>query len=126
MGIITPDLSQIKEDVAPGEYHVRVVKSEDGEWAGRDGKPATKFISWTLETMNEADPKNNGRRIWHRTPYTGGGAFRLVNFVKAATGSAISSENPSFDTEEMMGRELVVVCDKNDRGYIEVVAEKQV
>lgn len=125
MALIKPDLSEIKEDVAPGEYHVRVTGAELGEWAGKEGKPPTKFVKWQLETVNEAEAKNNGRRIWHATPYTGGGAFRLSNFFKAATGEALTAES-SFDTEMIMGRELMVTVDTNDKGYIEVRAEKSV
>ena len=126
MSLITPDMSAVKEDVEPGEYHVRVTKSELGEWIGKDGKPNTKYIKWELETMNEAEAKNNGRRIWHVTPYTGGGAFRLSNFFKAATGEALPKENPQFDTEMIIGRELLVACDVNAKGYVEVKAEKSI
>lgn len=123
MGLITPDLSEIQEDITPGEYRVRVVASELGEWEGRDGKPNTKYVNWTLETTGEEKPANNGRKIWHRTPINGKGAFRLTNFYKAATGETLTA-GQGFDTEMLIGRELSVVVDKNDKGYTEIKAEK--
>lgn len=126
MSLIKPDFSEMKEDVSPGTYQVRVVDHEMGSWAGKDGKPDTQYIKWTLETVGEADPKNNGRRIWHSTPYTGGGAFRLANFFKACTGEELNKENPEFDTDMLMSRELMVTVDKNPKGYIEVKSEAPV
>ena len=125
MSLITPDVSAIKEDVSPGEYQVRVVDSALGEWEGKEGKPPTKWVKWVLETVNEEDDKNNGRRIWHTTPYTGGGAFRMKNFYKAAVGEDMPVEG-GFDTEMLMSKELMVVTHTNAKGYIEVKSESAI
>lgn len=123
--LITPDFSEVKDSVEAGIYHVRIVGSEVGQWDGKNGKPNTTFINWTLETFNEAEEKNNGRRIWHKTPINGGGAFRLQEFYKAAMHTECPKEG--FDRETLLGKELeVTVVDGVNRqtgqptGYTEV------
>jgi len=116
--IVTPDLSEVQESVEAGQYHVRVTDSETGEWNTTKG--TTKYIKWTLETMNEATPGNNGRKIWYSTPITGKGAFIIAKLYSAATGEFLTKDNAGFDTEQIIGKELNVVVDINDKGYVEV------
>jgi len=99
------------------------------KWEGKNGKPPTTYINWVLETFNETDSKNNGRKIWHKTPVNGGGAFRLQEFHKAALGTPCPESG--FDVESFYGRELeVTLVDGLDRvtkqptGYTEVKAVK--
>lgn len=125
MGLIKPDFSDVQDSVGAGEYKVRVVDSKIDMWAGKDGKPDTHYVNWTLETFNEADSKNNGRRIFHRTPINGKGAFRLKNFYKAAMKQELVGD---FDTEMLHSKELkVTVVDGVDKegnltGFTEVKA----
>lgn len=124
MALIQPDRSEIQEDVSPGEYSVRATGAELGEWTNERG--TTKYISWTLETVNEAEPKNNGRKIWYKTPFTGKGAFLTIRLYEAATGERLTKESGAFDTEQIIGREFKVTVDRNDKGYIEVKAVSKV
>lgn len=122
--LITPDFSQAAEEITPGTYQVRVVDVKPGEW-----KTGTKHLAWTLETTNETDAKNNGRRLFHRTPSEGKGVFRLQQFYKALTGETLTG---AFDTEQLLGKEcVVVVVDSRDKegnltGYVEVSAVRQI
>jgi len=123
MGLIKPDLSEVKDSVTPGSYKVRVVDAKIDMWEGKNGKPDTHFVNWTLETFGESEDKNNGRKIFHRTPTNGGGAFRLKDFYRAAMGEDLGAE---FDTDMLLGKELqITVVDGKDKegqptGYTEV------
>lgn len=123
--LVKPDFSQVSDTVEPGQYSVRIVDSKVGQWEGKDGKPPTTFITWTLETFAEREDKNNGRCIFHRTPIEGKGAFRLQQFFKAAMGEDCGS---SFDRTMLHGRELsvTVVYQKNDPQYTEIKSCKQI
>lgn len=120
--LVTPSFDEVKDELGAGTYHARVTKIEVGEW-----KTGTKNIAATLETMNEAEAKNNGRRITYRVPIEGKGAFLLQRFYKALTGETLSG---GFDTEQLLGKEVIVtVADGKDKegnptGYTEVVAVK--
>ena len=124
MSLVQPNFDEIKDEVGPGTYKVRVVKGEPGEW-----QSGTKYVAWTLSTTDEAEAKNNGRMVFYRTPTSGKGAFILQRFYKALTGEQIQG---AFDTEQLYGRECVItVADGKDKegnatGYTEVVAVKSV
>ena len=105
--LITPDFSGIQDRVGPGIYKARITAYKIDKWEGKDGKPSTKFVNWTLETFGEEQDKNNGRRIFHKTPVEGGGAFRLQDFYRAAMGEDLASGKP-FDPAMLQGRELEV------------------
>lgn len=128
--LLTPDFTEVKDAVEPGNYKVRVVGSKLGEWPSKtEGKPATVYVEWTLETFGEAEEKNNGRKIFHKTPMNGPGAFRLQQFYKGVMGEDIGGE---FDSEMLHGREAEVTVgfqvDKNKQPteYTEVKAVKQI
>lgn len=106
--LITPDFSDVKDAVEPGVYNVRIVDSKVDQWEGKNGKPPTVYIAWTLETFNEAIDKNNGRKKTHSTPINGGGAFRLKDFYKAAMGEECKG---AFDREMLHGKEIEVTID---------------
>lgn len=124
MALVEPNFSEVADAIVPGDYQVRVVDAAPGTW-----KTGTKHIAWTLETMNETEAKNNGRRMVHRTPTEGKGAFRLQQFYRAATGEVLKG---NFDTEQLLGKELLVTVkdslDKegNQTGYTEVAAVRQI
>jgi len=119
MALITPDFSEIQDAISPGTYKVMVKKGEIKEWSG-----GSKYINWELETFGETEPKNNGRRIFHKTAISGKGAFLLQQFYRAACGTNLTG---NFDTEQLVGKQLAVeVVDGINRqtgeptGYTEV------
>lgn len=122
-----PDFSEVQENVTAGNYTVRITGAQLGEWNTANGR--TQYINWELQTFGEAESKNNGRRIFHKTPIAGKGAFRLQQFYKAATKEDLRGE---FDTEQLLGKELgVTVVDGTDKegnptGYTEVKAVKPI
>jgi hypothetical protein len=119
--LIAPDFSEVQEQVGEGIYKVRIVDGKPGQWAGKDGKPATNFINWRMETFGELEDKNNGRSIFHRTATHGRGAFRLQEFYKAAMGEECSG---NFDLTMLYGREIEVTVghQKDKPEYTEVKA----
>lgn len=118
-GLVTPDFSGVQDRVGEGIYKARVVGSKVDQWAGKDGKAPTTFINWTMETFDEAEDKNNGRRIFHRTPIEGGGAFRLQDFYRAAMGEECTG---AFDPTMLYGREIevTIAAQKDKPEYTEV------
>lgn len=123
--LVTPDFSQVADRVGEGIYKARIVDSKHDMWTGKDGKKDTNLIVWTLETFGESDSKNNGRKIFHRTPIEGGGAFRLQDFYRAAMGEECSG---SFDRTMLHGRELeiTVVPQKDKPEYMDIKAVKAI
>lgn len=128
--LIEPDFSEVKDAVEPGVYSARILDAKMDQWESKkEGKAPTVFINWTLETFNEQDEKNNGRKIFHRTPINGPGAFRLKEFFKAAMGEEIQG---SFDRTMLFGREveMTIVDGKTKQGeltgYTEVKAVKPI
>ena len=125
MSLIKPDFSDVKDNVGPGTYKVRVTDAKVDKWETKNGP--IQYINWTMETFDETDPKNNGRKVWHKTPIQGGGAFRLQEFFKACMGEEISKDSPDFDTEMLFGKtcQIIVVDGVNRQtgaptGYTEV------
>lgn len=117
--LVQPDFSQVQDRVDAGIYSVRITDSKVETWKGKDGKKDTTAIAWTLETFNESDDKNNGRKIFHRTAIEGAGAFRLQDFYRAAMGEECAG---GFDRTMLHGKELEVTVgpQKNDPQYTEV------
>lgn len=121
--LIEPKLDEVAEDVVPGEYKVRVTGCQDGEY-----KTGTKYLNWRMETFSEEEPKNNGRAIFYKTIYEGRGAFQIQRFYKAATGEPLKG---SFDTEQVIGKEIGVVVDYatdrdgNELSMVEVKSVKK-
>lgn len=103
MPLITPDFTDVKDDIKAGTYSARVIEGKLGEWSN-----GGKYVKWVLETCAEADPKNNGRRIYHNTPIAGGGAFRLKELYTAAMRQDIP-QNEGFDAEMLYGKEVKVI-----------------
>lgn len=117
--LVVPDFSNVQDRVGEGIYKARIIDSKVDTWQGKDGKPNTTYIGWTLETFAESEDKNNGRRIFHNTPIEGAGAFRLQDFYRAAMGEDCSG---SFDRTMLHGREveLTIGPQKNKPEYTEV------
>ena len=123
--LVTPDFSGVQDRVGEGTYKCRIVDTKIDQWAGRDGKPPTTFIMWTMETFGETETKNNGRRIFHRTPIEGGGAFRLQDFYRAAMHEDCPNQ---FDCSMLLSRELEVTVgpQKDKPEYTEVKAVRPI
>lgn len=123
--LVTPDFSQAPDQIEPGIYKMRIVDSKVGIWEGREGKPSTKYIQWSLETFGEAEDKNNGRRYTHRTPIEGKGAGIFQRFYKAAMGEDCTG---AFDPSMLHSRELeVTIGEQRDKPeYTEVKAVKPI
>ncbi len=126
MSLITPNLDEIQEAIEAGEYKVRVTKVETDVWAANEKRGELPYLKVTLDTFDEEEPKNNGRKIFYNMPIAGKGAFLVSNFYAAATGEKISKDAPSFDTEQIMGCELTMIVDINDAGYTEVKSVRSI
>lgn len=120
--LVKPDFSEVADPITPGEYKVIIKKGEVKEWPN-----GGTYVNWELETVGDADPKNNGRKIFDKTALTGRGAFRIQQFYQAATGQALTKE---FDTEQLAGKQIVVEVIDGMRngeptGYTEVKRYKR-
>lgn len=119
MPLITPDVSEVTPAIEAGSYRLRITGVEAGEW-----KTGTPFLKFEMETCESGDPKLDGRKVFHRVPYTGKGAFRFAQMHMAATGE--NYQNGDIDTEVYLGREVAaVIVDGTDRegnlsGYPEI------
>lgn len=98
--LVQPNFDEVQDQVSPGTYKVIVKKGEVKEWPN-----GGQYINWELETFGETEPKNNGRRIFHKTSVSGKGAFVLQQFYKAAVGTNLTG---SFDTEQLVGKQIAV------------------
>lgn len=123
--LVTPDFGSVQDRVGEGMYKVRIVDSKFDKWTGKEGKPDTRYVMWTLETFGEAEDKNNGRRIFHSTAVEGPGAFRLQDFYRAAMGEECAGK---FDRTMLHGREVEVTIgtQKNKPEYTEVKAVRPI
>lgn len=100
MPLIIPDFSEIAEEIGPGTYKVIIKKGDLKEWPSGGA-----YVNWEMETVGEAEPKNNGRRLFYKTSTSGKAAFQLQKLYKAAVGQALTG---AFDTEQLCGKQVVV------------------
>ncbi len=119
--LVQPSFDEAQVEITPGTYTTMIKKAEIKEYKSGD-----KYVNWTLETVREADPKNNGRFIYHKTALSGKGIFQLQKFYRAVTGQTLTG---AFDTDQLLGKVVsVTVEDGMDRrqnpptptGYTEV------
>lgn len=120
--LITPDFSEVAEAITAGTYKCIVKKGDVKEWPN-----GGHYVNWELETTGEADPKNNGRRIFHKTSIQGKGAFMLQQIYQAAVGQPLTGK---FDTEQLVGKTVIVelvdgVRNGEPTGYTEVKKVKR-
>ena len=116
--LVSPDFSEAQESITPGEYKVRITNCEQ-----KTSKKDTPYLRWELTTFGSENPKNDGRKIWHSTMLAGKGAGMLKQFYTACTGETLEG---NFDTEQLFGKEVVVVVDLTDQGYTNVKGIKQI
>lgn len=109
--LVTPDFSEIKEEVTPGTYKGIIKKGDVKEWPN-----GGQYVNWEIETFGETEAKNNGRRIFVKTSTSGKGAFVLQRLYRAAVGQALTGK---FDTEQLIGKQVELeMAERN--GYIEM------
>lgn len=125
--LVKPDFSEAKDSVTAGTYKVRVCGHKRGEWNNDRG--TTPWINWELQTFGETEEKNNGRRIFFKTPISGGGIFKFENFYKAAMKTPFP-RGSDFDPEMIHGKDLQVTvvettdAEGNLTGFTDVKAMK--
>ena len=117
--LITPDFSEASEDISAGDYQVRITAVEE-----KTSQKGAKYLRWELSTINETEPKNNGRKVWHSTMLSGKGVTMLKRFWDAATGGAEMGDQ--FDTEQLLGKELAITVVLNNEGYTDVKAVRAI
>ena len=103
MALITADLSEVSSPLEPGTYKARVMSSTVKE--SQAGKP---YVKWQLETWGSDVKSHNGRTVYYNTPVTGGGAFRLADLYVAAMKTVLPKDNPAFDTDMLVGKEVEI------------------
>ena len=126
MALITPDVSEITPDLEVGTHRMRITDVVAGEW-----KTGTPYLNFTMETCEAAKPELNGRKFWHKVPYTGKGAFLFAKLHKAVIGE--DYVNGEIDTEVYLGRDCPLVLDDgvdsrdgSPTGYLDAKAIKPV
>lgn len=120
---ITPDFSEVADQVGEGKYNVRITGHKLEERSEKETNRKIPVLVWTFETYGEEESKNNGRKIFLRTDVIGKGAFRLKNLFKAAMNEDLSGQ---FDPTMLYGREMEIVYgpQKNNPEYSEVKSMK--
>ena len=121
--LVSPDFTDIAEEISAGEYRGIIKKGELKEWPNGGA-----YVNWEIETVGDASSKNNGRRIFHKTSTSGKGAFMLQQIYKAATGEPLTGK---FDTEQLVGKTVALtmvdgVRNGEPTGYVEVKRVKAV
>lgn len=103
MAVITPDLTEAgtRQAIAPGTYAARIKDCEV-----RTSQAGNDYLNWQLELFGK--PEVNNRIVFYRTMIKGGGAFRLAELYKAATGEQLKA-GASFDTDALVGREVTTI-----------------
>ena len=119
MSLITPDFSEVAEEITPGEYQVRITSMEE-----KTSKAGSTYLMWKLDTINESEPKNNGRSVFLNTMTSGKGAFMIKRLWDAATGGETMGD--SFDSEQLFGKELSIVTAISSQGYTEIKSMKAI
>lgn len=107
MALIQPDFTEVADSIEVGEtVMARIVKAEAGTF-----ESGTPYINWTMETFGSEDAKNDGRKLWVKTPTSGKGAFKLKDLYKTVVGEQLEGQ---FDTDQLVNGELkVAVSERN-------------
>lgn len=98
--LVKPDFTEVQDEVTPGTYKVIIKKGDLKSY-----ESGTQYVQWELETFGESEQKNNGRKIFYKTPAEGTAAFKLQRFYRAVTGQALTGQ---FDTEQLVGKQCEV------------------
>ena len=102
--MISPDFSEATEfELVPeGIFNTRITKTEV-----KTSQAGNQYVNWTLDIFGAEGEyeKVNNQKIWHITMCSGKASGMLKKFVKAVTGE---DPVPSFDTDDLLGREVEV------------------
>lgn len=121
LGPITIDQSEVVDDIPEGEYNVNVVDAEM-----KTSKAGNPYLRWQFTVFGHSDPRYNSQAIWHSTPTSGKGAFRLLQLHKAAVGSKLDKNATQIDPRDILGKQLSITVvnshdqDGNPNGFTEV------
>lgn len=121
LGPIPVNLEDVIDGVPEGDYNVTVVDAEM-----KTSKAGNPYARWQLTVFDAPEAKFNGQAIWHSTPTTGKGAFRLIQLWRAAMGQKPDSKVTSIDPQQILGKKLSITVvnshdqDGNLSGYTEV------
>jgi hypothetical protein len=117
--IMKPQFDTLQDNIAPGVYEVMISATED-----KISKAGMGYAEWTLETVNELKPANNGRKL----RWAGGAEGFMLKRTKDLYVAAVGKDLPAeFDTQELVGLKVqALVVDGVNRqtgeltGYPEV------
>lgn len=121
LGPVELDQSEVVDGIPEGDYNVNVVDAEQ-----KTSKAGNPYLRWQFTVFNHAETKYNGQAIWHSTPTTGKGAFRLLQLYKAAVGSKLDKNATKLDPQQILGKQLSITVvnshdqDGNPNGFTEV------
>lgn len=126
MGLIDVDFSEVIEAIPAGVYKARITGADYKVAATKDGGQ-WPHVAWEFETYGADTPAHNGRKVRATTSTTGKGAFRLQQVVYAATGETLGKSNTKLNTEQMLGKELMITVQyKEGNQYPEVAQFKAI
>jgi hypothetical protein len=121
------DQSEVVEELPPGDYKVCVADVEQ-----KTSKAGNPYLRWQLTVVDHVEPKYNSKAIWHSTPTTGKGAFRLTQFIKAAQGTRLDKSATSFNPQNLMGKTILATVvpsldqEGNPNGFSEIKSVRSV
>jgi len=97
------------EAVPAGAYAARIV-----DYEFRDSQAGNEYINWVLEIVSD-EAALAGRKLYVNTTLTPESLWRLKQFIEAALGKEIPSEEFDFDPAELVGK--TVLCTVKNREY---------
>lgn len=115
------DQSEIVDGVPEGTYNFNIVDAEL-----KTSKSGNPYLRWQMTVFGASDPRLNNQSIWHSTPTTGKGAFRLLQLYKAAMGTRLDKTATKVDPREIMGKQVTATVvnshdqDGNPNGFTEI------
>lgn len=121
------NLTDIVDGLAEGDYKVNVVDCEM-----KTSKAGNPYLRWQFTAFDCPDARYNGQSVWHSTPTTGKGAFRLMQLYKAAVGTKLDNTVTSIDPQKILGKQILVTVVKSldqngaDTGFSEVKAVRTI
>lgn len=124
---IEVDLNEVVDGLPEGDYKVNVVDAEQ-----KTSKAGNPYLRWQFAVIDHAEAKFNGQAIWHSTPTSGKGAFRLMQLYKAAVGEKLDTASRTLDPQKILGKQLAITVvnshdqDGNPNGFTEVKSVRKI
>lgn len=121
IGPIQIDQSEVVDGIPEGEYIVNIVDAEM-----KTSKSGNPYLRWQFTVVNNVEARFNGQAIWHSTPTTGKGAFRLLQLYRAAQGTKLDRTATTIEPQAILGKQVKIVVvpshdqDGNPNGFTEV------